>query len=135
MKYRVDVNEKSYGFVEVEAASQKDAIAKAYEAEADGDAIWNNSDVEIIDVSCSRHAEHFCEGCEVMPDKTKDLDFGIGDHDFVDTFGRRPTRAEFDEFVRLCRNGLGEHIDWNMVFNCAKEAMKANPVEPVEMVM
>ena len=53
------------------------------------------------------------------------IEFIICSEDFERVFGRKPkSEAEFEEFCQLCEKGLtGGHIDWGIVFDCAKEAM------------
>lgn len=45
--YIAQVEETSYGFVEVEAENEKEAGEKAIEAVQMGDAIWKNSQLEV----------------------------------------------------------------------------------------
>lgn len=51
--------------------------------------------------------------------------FALCEDDFAESFGRRPSdREEFDEWARLVEKGLRNgHIEWKMVFDCAREAM------------
>jgi len=53
------------------------------------------------------------------------IEFTIGIEDFISTFGRNPkNKPEFDRFCELSEKGLcNGHIDWNIVFNCAKDMM------------
>ena len=45
--------------------------------------------------------------------------------DFAETFGRKPkNQKEFSEFCQYCEKGLfTEHIDWAIIFDCAKDEM------------
>lgn len=48
----------------------------------------------------------------------------VGVHDFEHTFGRLPkNEEEFEEFGRLCSKGVHAQIDWDIIFECAKEEM------------
>ena len=53
--------------------------------------------------------------------------YEIGKHDFEHTFKRKPKdKDEFDKFCHYCKNGIAEQIDWDILFNCAKEAMEGD---------
>lgn len=53
------------------------------------------------------------------------IEFTICERDFLEVFGRMPkNREEFDRFAEHCEKGLKAHIDWNIVLDCAKEAME-----------
>jgi hypothetical protein len=53
------------------------------------------------------------------------IEFTIGVEDFISTLRRNPkNKTEFDRFCELSEKGLRNgHIDWNIVFNCAKDMM------------
>lgn len=51
----------------------------------------------------------------------------IGMHDFEYTFKRMPkNKEEFEEFGHLCNKGVHAQIDWEIIFQCAKEAMRVD---------
>jgi len=54
------------------------------------------------------------------------IEFEVCPEDFEEWFGRSPIdEAEFLEFSKYCEKGLRNgHIDWRIVFDCAREAMK-----------
>jgi len=54
------------------------------------------------------------------------IEFIIGVEDFEQVFGRKPkSKAEFKEFCILSEKGLTTgHIDWDIVFSCAKDTME-----------
>ena len=45
MKYRIDVTETSYGFVEIEADSEAEALAKVDEEYHSGNIVWSSSEI------------------------------------------------------------------------------------------
>ena len=49
-KYQVNIKRIDYGFVEVEAKDEQEATDMASALEADGNAIWGDSEIEIGDV-------------------------------------------------------------------------------------
>ena len=49
MKYRLNLSVLEYGSVEVEAASEEEAMDKAEDAIAEGNVFWNN--MELTDVT------------------------------------------------------------------------------------
>ena len=53
------------------------------------------------------------------------IEIFISGGDFEQVFGRKPKdENEFQEFCSYCEKGLmNGHIDWDIVFNCAKDAM------------
>jgi hypothetical protein len=53
------------------------------------------------------------------------IEFIIGVGDFEQVFGRKPkSSSEFTEFCMLSEKGLtAGHIDWDIVFSCAKDVM------------
>lgn len=53
------------------------------------------------------------------------IEFAIAVEDFERVFGRKPkSENEFEEFCLLSEKGFtGGHIDWDIVFSCAKDAM------------
>ena len=51
MKYRVNVNETSYGSIVVDADSEDDARDKAYDEYYKGNVRWNKSDAEIFGIA------------------------------------------------------------------------------------
>ena len=53
------------------------------------------------------------------------IEFIICIEDFERVFCRKPKhKNEFEEFCILSEKGLtGGHIDWDIVFSCAKDAM------------
>ena len=53
-----------------------------------------------------------------------EIEIGVGD--FEQVFGRKPKdENEFQEFCNYSEKGLmNGHIDWDIVFNCAKDAMR-----------
>ena len=53
------------------------------------------------------------------------IGFIIGVEDFEQAFDRKPkSKNEFEEFCHYCEKGLmNGHIDWDIVFGCAKDAM------------
>jgi len=53
------------------------------------------------------------------------IEFIIDVENFEQVFGRKPkSSSEFKEFCMLCEKGLTfGHIDWNIVFDCARDAM------------
>jgi len=53
------------------------------------------------------------------------IEFVISEEDFEHTFARKPKSVkEFEEFCYFCEKGLmNGHIDWDIIFSCAKEAM------------
>ena len=63
---------------------------------------------------------------EVCQMKDYKIEFEICSEDFDQAFGRKPkNEKEFREFCEFCEKGLRNgHIDWNIIFNCAKDAMK-----------
>ena len=54
----------------------------------------------------------------------KDFRIGVCEDDFIDLFGRKPTRNEFKDFARLCKTAVESQIDWSIVFECVKEEME-----------
>ena len=55
------------------------------------------------------------------------IEFIIDKDDFYQVFGREPdSEDEFRKFCELSKTGLNAQIDWNVVFNCAKEAVIDN---------
>jgi hypothetical protein len=65
----------------------------------------------------------------VIPMEDYKIEFWICPEDFKQTFGRPPqSDEEFEEFCTYCEKGLTNgHIDWDIVFECAKEAMEQCP--------
>ncbi len=61
-----------------------------------------------------------------MEDMEHRIVFDIWDGDFEQCFGRRPKNlAEFEDWAYYCEKGLRNgHIDWAIVFECAKDAME-----------
>ena len=55
-----------------------------------------------------------------------EIKFDICDGDFEQTFGRKPkSKKEFEEFCYYVDKGLRNgHIDWTIVFDCAKDSMQ-----------
>lgn len=55
------------------------------------------------------------------------ITFTLGVEDFQLAMGRRPrNEAEFREWAELCEKGLcNGHIDWDIVYQCAREALEA----------
>ena len=53
------------------------------------------------------------------------IEFTVCPEDFEQTFGRKPkNQQEFHDFCQYCEKGLRNgHIDWGIVFSCAKDAM------------
>ena len=51
------------------------------------------------------------------------LNIEVGVHDFKHTFGRIPTKEEFERFTDLCRKGVQAQIDWDVIFECTKDNM------------
>jgi len=52
-----------------------------------------------------------------------EIKFEIDEHDFAAAHGRYPNgRDEFDEFVAEVRKGMDAQLDFDMIFNCIKEA-------------
>ena len=49
----------------------------------------------------------------------------LSDGDFVESMGRQPRdQGEFDTWAQLAEKGLmGGHIDWNIIYECTKDAM------------
>jgi len=48
----------------------------------------------------------------------------IAVENFAQTFGRKPrNEKEFSEFCRYVERSLFNHIVWDIVFDCAKDAM------------
>ena len=45
-KYKVEISRTDYGFVEIEAKDEGDAIDKALDMEMNGEVVWSNSDCE-----------------------------------------------------------------------------------------
>jgi hypothetical protein len=58
--------------------------------------------------------------------KSQKIVFEVRVEDFAETFSRTPRgKKEFSEFREYCEKGLRNgHIDWNIVLDCAKDAMK-----------
>lgn len=58
--------------------------------------------------------------------KSYKIEFEICLEDFEKTLGRKAENDdEFHEFCRYCERGLyNGHIIWDIVFDCAKDAMK-----------
>ncbi len=56
------------------------------------------------------------------------IELFIDSIDFEQTFGRQPTDdTEFEWFCFYCQKGLmNGHINWDIVFQCAKEEMATN---------
>jgi hypothetical protein len=54
------------------------------------------------------------------------IEFAIAVEDFERIFCRKPkSKAEFKEFCILSEKGLtAGHIDWDIVFSCAKDTME-----------
>ena len=50
MTYTVYLTQHTYGFVEVEANSEREAKEKAYQASIDGDVHWSDSELEAVDL-------------------------------------------------------------------------------------
>lgn len=57
--------------------------------------------------------------------KTYKIELEIGEADFEATFGRKPkSQSELLKWFEYCEKGLKNgHIDWGIVFECAKDAM------------
>ena len=57
--------------------------------------------------------------------KEHKIEIYISVGDFEQAFGRKPTdENEFQEFCDYSEKGLlNGHIDWHIVFGCAKDAM------------
>ena len=53
------------------------------------------------------------------------ISFTLTEGDFEFSMGRKPASdEEFEEWARLCEKGLRNgHIDWDIVFECAREAL------------
>lgn len=53
----------------------------------------------------------------------KQIDIGM--EDFTHTMERKPkNKAELERFIHLCEKGLEAQIDWEMIYNCAKEELE-----------
>ena len=54
------------------------------------------------------------------------IEFIISEGDFYHVLGRWPDdEAEYKHFCEQCEKGLrNDHIDWNIIFDCAKEAIE-----------
>ena len=49
----------------------------------------------------------------------------LTDGDFIESMGREPlNQSEFDRWAELAEKGLlNGHIDWNIIYECTKDAM------------
>lgn len=57
----------------------------------------------------------------------KVIELTVTEHDFYSVFGREAKdQEEFDEFARCCEKGIHAQLDWDIIFDCVKEAMKLN---------
>ena len=51
--------------------------------------------------------------------------YEIGVGDFESVFKRKPKdQDEFDNFAHYCKKGMDRQLDWTIICNCAKEAMR-----------
>lgn len=48
----------------------------------------------------------------------------ISEGDFEHCFGRKPTAEEWDRFVHYISNGVSALLDWDIIYQCTKEAMR-----------
>ena len=60
-----------------------------------------------------------------MDENEHTIAFTLAEGDFERSMGRKPKNLdEFDAWALLCEKGLRNgHIDWDIIFECAKEAM------------
>lgn len=57
--------------------------------------------------------------------KIFEIKLPISKLDFEETMGRPPkNNTEMEEFVRLCRKGIEAQLDWQIIFNSAKDFMR-----------
>jgi len=63
-----------------------------------------------------------------MADREHTITLTLCEGDFEMSMGRKPCGdEEFEEWARLCEKGLlNGHIDWDILFECAKDAMRMN---------
>ncbi len=55
----------------------------------------------------------------------ENLNIVVSDGDFEACLGRKPKdESEFEDFVHLCRKGLESQIDWDIIYQCAKDEME-----------
>ena len=48
----------------------------------------------------------------------------IDENDFKECFGRRPkNQKEWDNFVHYIKNGVDAQLDWDIIYQCTKDAM------------
>lgn len=66
-----------------------------------------------------------------MSKKTKEkfeddkVEYLICVEEFENVFGRKPKdKDEWDNFCHYVKKGLESHIDWGIVYECAKEAIE-----------
>jgi len=51
--------------------------------------------------------------------------FSVIEEDFERVFKRKPINEdEFWEFGRMCRKGMENQIDWDIIFDCVKDEME-----------
>lgn len=57
--------------------------------------------------------------------KSYEIKLELSAGDFQQSMGRRPkTQEEFDDWARLAEKGLlNGHIDWNIIYECTRDAM------------
>ena len=98
MKYIVHLTEHTYGLVEVEANSEREAKEKAYQASIDGDVHWCDSELKVFDLILEQEDK----------ENTRYYICGIGydEHDHITDcekyFGDFDTYAEaYEKFVQL----------------------------------
>ena len=60
--------------------------------------------------------------------KDHEIHITLSDGDFVESMGRMPeNQAEFNRWAELAEKGLlNGHIDWNIIYECTRDAMPCN---------
>ena len=56
------------------------------------------------------------------------ITINLSEGDFIESVGRMPNNQdEFNEWAKLAEKGLlNGHIDWNVIYECTKDAMPDN---------
>ena len=50
------------------------------------------------------------------------IELVVSEEEFEHTIGRKPrNKEEFEDWGRLIEKGLSEHIDWDILFECARD--------------
>ena len=55
----------------------------------------------------------------------KVIELSVTEGDFEKVFDRKPKdQEEFEGFARYCEKGVHSQLDWDIIFDCIKDAMK-----------